>query len=344
MAKQRQHGGFITKVLLVGCSFFCLFSIAFPVQSPAAFHPAEIIEKTESPFRLYRVDSSPIFADRSYQAYSYVARRPGGNAEVILFEVEFRPLDRAQFEYLRATYGNGQSLVAYQPGREYRLSDFFPPILQGVMNYFYVPEAKSYDSDGALLAVNCWGLALPFVRRSATALPGMTLFYSPEEEFRAFIDTSKAFELIPPTGRADQISNSSAMFGDLVLHRWQSVIKGYVDHVSIFIDKDLYFEKAGPQPDKPFRLVSFPAYSVTGRANYEYRRPRPEALLPHPERIFRSRAIFNPAAGITVVPGQLASAEMLFEFDSGGRAVIPSRYLIPHWGAEIGPEMLGGMK
>lgn len=297
-----------------------------------AFFAEPILNRKEaiSTLRLKQIDSHPQFFTIPYQGYELIISRGKSPAQSSAVDFAFGELSKPQFDFLKSTYGGKKSILAYKKARRYKLTEFFPPLLQSLSGFYFTPET---NLNGELIAVNCWAFALSFLRHMTGAAEDMTVFYVPENEFRQFIDLSQDFDVIAKPFK-DSIGNPSARFGDLVLHRWIGGIPGYIDHVSVYIDQNLYFEKVGPGPDQPFRLHSFPASSVSGTRNFEFLRLKPEAIIAHPKENFKSKTQCFFGQGIISSHGEMPYLDVVVELDLYQKARIPKKYKTLSWGTE----------
>eukprot|EP00128_Syssomonas_multiformis_P005149 Colp12_sorted_trinity150504_noHs@20672 len=216
---------------------------------------------------------------------------------------------------LRQTYSGwsaSPSRVQYRSGERYTLLDFLPPIMQATSSkrfktqhhtyalpdFAFGNEKKQVDQDCQFL-INCWGFAYEVVYSMMTKTDRLTFtLSSPIVAYAVFFDDAK-FQHVQTSrsnkalmGDATQ-RNKNLQPGDVVLIWHQN--RGeepYLDHIAVFIDEDLYFERAGTGDDVPFRLTDWKGLTTSWvpiAFNYDWRRVK--ATLSPAKEVF---ALNNP--------------------------------------------------
>jgi len=78
--------------------------------------------------------------------------------------------------------------------------------------------------------------------------------------------------------------------GDIILVMHTSSSRHeYLEHIAIAIDDGIYFEKAETGESVPIRIIDRQTLTQIwqpGVFDYEVRRLKPDAVLPHPQRVF----------------------------------------------------------
>ncbi len=267
--------------------------------------PLDQLEETR--FQLNKVSESA-YKDIKYS----FSERKGvvGSNDWYFSEATFPALKKEEFEYLIKTYSHGLSKVIYKPNTIYHLKDFLPPLMQATLGHQFVIERKQ----GKRLATNCWGTGYETVRREANAV---TLFIAPAVEMEQILTDPKYSTLIP-TDNPHLLTNPNAEPGDLIIHYYHHGQVKSLHHVSIYIDKDLFFEKIGIFSEFPYRLFHLIPNSYlrkpTPNISYEYRRFHQNPALPSAQAIFGKKLKDAPVI-------------MPFEFDKVGRATLPAHAL-----------------
>lgn len=102
-----------------------------------------------------------------------------------ILDVEFKNLDRHQFDSLKSIYGGWSqtpSRVTYEPLRSWLLSDFLPPAMQAALNFRFMNEQRltplpqlfgmnthsERTATPVLLVSNCWGTLYEVMRHAQT--------------------------------------------------------------------------------------------------------------------------------------------------------------------------------
>lgn len=202
-------------------------------------------------------------------------------------DFKFPKLSQEQFDVLKTMYG-GFSQVNYQTGKGYRLVDFLPPAIQAIeghVTYLGMNEKATtigQTAEGLPIKADvrtcpvCWASAYAVVE--STSRPESAL------EFSVF-DTGRieALEVFNQYGtKIESIDYSrnfriaNAKVGDLILYitnvtvydRVESYANGEIrdksgahpidllQHVAMYIDEGLVFERPGGGQQDPYRLVS----------------------------------------------------------------------------------------
>ena len=226
---------------------------------------------------------------RIVQYSNPTAKHP--NFEPVL-DVAFDPLTRRQFAQLRRTYGawspGSRSRVRYERGRSYSLLDFLPPALQATWGLCFLPEIEG----GVHLHYQCYGFALDALSLARRPWPSRwrrerLILSCPDSRatWSALVETTtlvaRGFDA--RGGWAAQ-RDASLRPGDVVLvyHDNSGAYKPgsvWLDHVAIWLDDGLLFEKAGSGASTPFRLVDAATFGrswdIGGVFRTEVRRPKP---------------------------------------------------------------------
>lgn len=312
--------------------------IFLTVSAGAAFREIKVLKKEAIDSRLNAVMDCPDPDIRaiSYQAYRMTGDAPDPGVKIPLVSIEFTGLTQKQFLFLKEKYGNNLSDVQYQEGELYRLEDFLPPVMQALMNHQFIPEFRAGENGfRQILYTNCYitayAVALTMTADKSTR-NDLAAFTASHDRMKAVFEDEALFEKLPRT-RLTSISEPNAEFGDIILHKMRGGMRGFLDHVRIYIDKDLYFEKTGPSSNDAYALVYFQAFRVSGTYDFEYIRPRKEAALPLPRNVFRETA---SASGTDTVfrEGPLNVVDFSIKTDPGGRTRLPREAYAPSWGAE----------
>ena len=86
----------------------------------------------------------------------------------------FAPCDESTFEALKRAYGGwsaSRSAVAWEAGREFRLSDLLPPLAQALCGRRFTPTT----SGDVLCNANCWGFAYSVLEAAAVPSDSVTV-------------------------------------------------------------------------------------------------------------------------------------------------------------------------
>jgi len=224
--------------------------------------------------------------------------------------IQFPALTRSEFDYLKKTYGGWSrqsSQIIFQEGASYQLTDFLPPPMGAVLENVFVQEdviqnlpqfnavqsgffSKRVDQRVSLLT-NCWGTVYEIMRWARSDQPpaqgDFYFFYAPENLARYFFTddrwTSMIKDFDDTVVEQSKTRNEHLEPGDILV-----IGKKYLQHVAIFIDDDLYFEKAGAGSTALYRLNDFQTIAKTWPADlhgYSWRRIKNQAF-PSPEKLF----------------------------------------------------------
>jgi hypothetical protein len=234
----------------------------------------------------------------------------------------FSTLTEAQFNKLKATYCSSWwnissgSQVRYTPGQSYTLTDFLPPAMQALsgkhfhaqedvfaLPYFVSGNEMKLKNQTCLFLINCWGFAynmLYYSRLPSAEVKASGLYFSvasPTVAYSAFWD-SDFFEPIQSSSQNQEyltnesLRNANLQPGDVILiwHKNQ-LGEAYLDHVAIFIDDDLYYEKSGTGDDVPFRLNDYKGLTTAwpiyiGVFIVDWKRLKPDVVLSDPATRF----------------------------------------------------------
>lgn len=324
---------------IIAASFFLLFTGIFSaVSAGAAFREIKVLKKEAIDLRLNAVKDCP---DPEISAISYQACRMSGDApdpgvKAPIISIEFPVLTLKQFLFLKEKYGNGLSDIQYQEGEIYHLEDFLPPVMQALINRRFLPEYRAGDADfQRLLYTNCYITAYAVTLAMAADGPGkndLPVFTASHDRMKAVFEDETLFERLPRKTLTN-IFEPDAKFGDIILHKMRGGMRGFLDHVRIYIDKNLYFEKTGPSENDAYALTYFPSYLVTGSHDFEYIRPRKAAMLPLPRNAFRETASVSGTDPV-FREGPLNIFDIPLETDHTGRAHLPGAAYAPSWGME----------
>lgn len=320
--------------------YFLLFSLGISLTVPAgaSFRKIDILKKDAIGSRLAAVSDCPDPDIRaiSYQAYRLTGDAPEPGVKVPLISIEFPGLTLKQFSFLKETYGKGLSDIQYREGEVYRLEDFLPPVMQALMNHQFLPEYRTAeDGSRQLLYTNCY-LTAYAVARAMTAdgavKNGLSAFTASQGLVKSVFEDEALFEKLSRT-KPTSIAEPGARFGDIILHKMRGGMPGFLDHVRVYVDKDLYFEKTGPSRNDTYALTYFQAFNVTGTYDFEYIRPRAGAALPPPGNVFRETA-YASETDTVFREGPLNIFDVPVGTDHSGRARLPGKAYAPFWGVE----------
>lgn len=165
--------------------------------------------------------------------------------------------------------------------------------------YFVTGNEMRLKNQTCLFLINCWGFAynmLYYSRLPSSEVKASGLYFtvaSPTVAYAAFWD-SYYFDAIQsssdnPDFLTDKfLRNANLQPGDVILiwHKNQFG-EAYLDHVAIFIDDDLYYEKSGTGDDVPFRLTDYEGLTTAwpiyiGVFIVDWKRLKPNVVLPDP--------------------------------------------------------------
>ncbi len=219
--------------------------------------------------------------------------------EYVVWNVEFGRIKEAEFQRLQATYYKNPRLI-YDPKRKYQIIDFMPPQIQAMAGLRFKSESLDTDipsvpgKSGKKPRVsletfsNCWNAAYEIVRASET---DSSIYYLDEAVVRSVFTDPKRSELLsslPLTASEVERNAGRKPFDLLMVYNDQELI-----HVAVYLDKDFYFEKTGPDSRLNYRFVGFQdiekVYSTWRKPRIEFRRFLPQTLPPANE-VFSMKA------------------------------------------------------
>jgi len=234
------------------------------------------------------------------------------------YDVEFPNLSESEFRRLQDIYGGwsqSRHLETFQPGKVWTLSDFLPPamaaklgnVFQGEETQRQLPRIFGANADGkriptpVQLISNCWGTAYEVLRGSQTFSDELILFYAPQRQARAvFFDPQWSEELrrISKMVPSDpSVRNSGLKPGDVLV-----IGDAWLQHVAIFVDDDLYFEKSGTGNTALYRLNTWETIVATWPPDlhgYSWRRFNHHPL-PDPSELFNLKTSLPPHLDLTL--------------------------------------------
>ena len=234
----------------------------------------------------------------------------------------FSTLTETQFNDLKETYSSSWwnpysgSQVIYIPGKSYTLNDFLPPPMQALSGKHFIQQKENFSlpyfvkgkesklkDQTCLFLINCWGFAynmLYYSKFPAEKASSSGLFFSvasPTIAYAAFWD-SNYFDHVQSSDETPAVltdkytRNVKLKPGDLILiwHKNKGT-EPYLDHVAIFIDDDVYYEKSGTGNDVPFRLNDYEGLTTAWPINIgvfivDWRRMKSSVILPDPASRF----------------------------------------------------------
>ena len=285
--------------------------------------------------------------------------------ESFVLDAEFKNLDRRQFDSLKSIYGDCSqtpSRTTYEPLRSWLLSDFLPPAMQAALNFRFInerrltplPQLFSMNTHSertetpVLLVSDCWGTLYEVLRHAQTfqSNPHLELFYAPHKAAKSvFFDPRWSAEVRPYSKQAtfpSEERNAGLVTGDVLL-----VGKEWFQHVAIFIDDDVYFEKAGTGNTALYRLTDWDTLAKTWPPDlhgYSWRRYNQQAfpesselfnmstsvpnneqlsqLTPEELRKFTLEPAIDDSTGRPVGGSWFERRKYLIDFDTQGRANI----------------------
>lgn len=223
------------------------------------------------------------------------------------YDVEFPSLSESEFRRLQKIYGGWsktRNQETYQSDKVWNLSQFLPPamasklgnVFQGEETLEMLPHIFGSKADGqriptpVQLISNCWGTAYEVMRAAQTPSEELILFYAPQRLAKAvFFDPQWSEEIRPISKTVSpdpSVRSAGLMPGDVLL-----IGDAWLQHVAIFVDDDLYFEKSGTGNTALYRLNTLETILATWPPDlhgYSWRRfhSRP---LPQPSELFNLR-------------------------------------------------------
>ena len=220
------------------------------------------------------------------------------------YDVEFPSPSESDFRRLQNIYGGWSKTrnhETFQPDKVWNLSQFLPPamaaklgsVFQGEETLEKLPRIFGTKADGqriptpVQLISNCWGTAYEVMRAAQTPSDELILFYAPQRLARAVFFDPQWSEEIRPISKTvptePSVRSAGLMPGDVLL-----IGDAWLQHVAIFVDDDLYFEKSGTGNTALYRLNTLDTILATWPPDlhgYSWRRfhGRP---LPDPSELF----------------------------------------------------------
>ena len=238
---------------------------------------------------------------------------------------EFGKLSESEFNYLINTYSGwskSKTAVTYDRDRHYQLIDFLPPLIQALDSHRFVPESIKLDrqrlnlnnlpaNTQKQLYANCWGVAYEVLRMARDPQVQPAIFMGQGSIMLDLLrDNSK--QLLALKEPEDSIPQAITQPGDIILIMHQSSAgREYLDHVAIAIDDGIYFEKAGTGAEVPIRIIDEQTIRQIwqpGVFYYEVRRPKTDAIFPHPQTVFslNSSTIEQEFYQLNTIPDNIA--------------------------------------
>jgi hypothetical protein len=206
------------------------------------------------------------------------------NASLQVFAISrnwcFGHLQMDQFNDLARAYSNwwnGLDFIQFDPQRSYSLIDFLHPAMQATNRHEFTPifaeiaapdyrknRAKDCGLQNSLLTSNCWGFAYSvlysiqsreFKKHTLSAGDAQAAWKIFTDD-RYSVSLQKAESAEQEVLKDFKMRNQKLEQGDYVLfwHKNKPEENAYLDHVAIFIDDDVYYERAGAGDHVPFRL------------------------------------------------------------------------------------------
>jgi cell wall-associated NlpC family hydrolase len=184
--------------------------------------------------------------------------------------IRFPKLTDAQFDMLSATYGRfsrAKSKVKrpseQEASFEYQLSDFLPPIVQATNERGF--SSERLPGPVTVIRTNCWTTALSIFRQAENPARPFVAYYDDAEmktvqdaQYSDLIRAGSVDDLRTPTAEILELRSKTLQPGDLVVFgRASSPNDTYVNHVAIFIDDEIFFEKTGPTAASLYRFISW---------------------------------------------------------------------------------------
>jgi hypothetical protein len=296
-------------------------------------------------------------ADRLSVPYRGIANDAGKAASLAGFalslDAEFGALDKSTFLALQNAYcdwSETKSQVKWREGRRYTLLDFLPPLLQASSGLYFrssrtkqpgLPsfiggsndEVERRTEQEVLLACNCWGFAWEVLFQADNAdVRQMTISTAdPTSAWRAF--TGPGFDLIQssrtqPKLLTDKMVRNRKLRGGDALLLWHEIPGQdglYLDHVAIFLDKDVYYEKSGSGDRVPFRITTWEGLTTNWPPRifyWEWRRLKLNNLIPS------SRGSLRPMRRLPPTSSRLRPASETFGLDSQVTDISDRRFFV----------------
>ena len=209
---------------------------------------------------------------------------------IYLLSVELGRLTHKQFDTVK-TYFKNQSQISYSETKIYKLEDFLPPVMQALLNKgiaemdfssLNYPKNEDGDEDvffadklglksGFSTLVNCIGTAIETARVIQTQNGrGVYYLYAPGR-----IDASQILkDIMKP------VPHKNLQYSDVLYVMEKADVEDYypdqVQHMAIYITKNIFFEKRDSFDNDPYRLVFIEDIQtrlnkVLGKENLRYR-------------------------------------------------------------------------
>ena len=208
----------------------------------------------------------------------------------------FEPVDEATFRALRRDYGGWSetaSAVQWRRGEPFTLLDLLPPLFQATSGRHFRTGRRRFRGGEATRGFNCWGLA--WAALEAAAAPRETLTVScgaGEAAWCALREATAEVQSTSANGRGlleDEVARNADLAPGDVLLVWHDNGGGqglFLDHVAIYVDDDVYFEKAGAGDATPFRVTDWANLAASWPLavfEWDWRRRTAEAVPPAAE-------------------------------------------------------------
>ena len=152
----------------------------------------------------------------------------------------FAPCDEATFAALKRAYGGwsaSRSAVAWEAGRDFRLSDLLPPLAQALCGRRFTPTM----SGDVLCNANCWGFAYSVLEAAAAPSDSVTVSAGAHgDAWAALVAVTDRVQSTLEQGHdllGDQ-RNAALAPGDVLMlwHQNAGEEERYLDHVAILVD------------------------------------------------------------------------------------------------------------
>ena len=194
-----------------------------------------------------------------------------------VIRIVFENLTETHYRLLMDHYG-GQNLVPYSNGRNFELVDFLPPKIQALVGKWLIPTTEEdktipvswRDPRNAeslpkvSIGMGCWSLAYEVLRdlgKPLSQLTGKIVYFSAFVADNILGDKkAQALEqpLLKTAWAPDKVveRNKGRKLGDLLWIKTRLSLFG-PSHAALWIDDDLFFEKANYSGEEPMRLAFF---------------------------------------------------------------------------------------
>ena len=151
----------------------------------------------------------------------------------------FAPCDEATFEALKRAYSGwsaSRSAVAWEAGRDFRLSDLLPPLAQALCGRRFTPTT----SGDVLCNANCWGFAYSVLEAAAAPRDSVTVSAGAHgDAWAALVAVTDRVQSTLEQGHdllGDQRNAALAPGDVLMLWHQNTGEEMYLDHVAILVD------------------------------------------------------------------------------------------------------------